>query len=173
MRTTSSLHLAAAEGDRLVEQRQAVAQRALRGARDQRDARRRRARSPSASRIVRRAAARSARGASGFRLNCRQRDSTVTGIFCGSVVASTNLHVLGRLLERLQHRVERGLRQHVHFVDQVDLVAADRRRVARVVEDLAHVVDAGVRRGVELEQVDEAAGVDVDARGAHAARRRA
>ena len=70
------------------------------------------------------------------------------------------VHVLGRLLERLQHRVERGLRQHVHFVDQVDLVAADRRRVARVVEDLAHVVDAGVRRGVELEQVDEAAGVD-------------
>ena len=82
------------------------------------------------------------------------------------------LDVLGRLLERLQHRVERGLRQHVHFVDQVDLVAADRRRVARVVEDLAHVVDAGVRRGVELEQVDEAAGVDVDARGADAARRR-
>ena len=34
------------------------------------------------------------------------------------------LHVLGRLLERLQHRVERRLRQHVHFVDQVDLVAA-------------------------------------------------
>ncbi|VWC31258.1 hypothetical protein BST28156_06429 [Burkholderia stagnalis] len=26
-----------------------------------------------------------------FRLNCRQRDSTVTGIFCGSVVARMNL----------------------------------------------------------------------------------
>ena len=28
-------------------------------------------------------------GVSGFRLNWRQRESTVTGIFCGSVVAST------------------------------------------------------------------------------------
>ncbi|MNV69105.1 hypothetical protein D3C71_1619960 [compost metagenome] len=26
-----------------------------------------------------------------FKLNCRQRDSTVTGIFCGSVVARMNL----------------------------------------------------------------------------------
>ncbi len=25
-----------------------------------------------------------------FRLNCRQRDSTVTGTFCGSVVARMN-----------------------------------------------------------------------------------
>ena len=80
-------------------------------------------------------------------------------------------HVLGRLLERLQHRVERGLGQHVHFVDQVDLVAADGRRVARVVENLPHVVDAGVGRGVELEQVDEAPGVDLGARRADAARR--
>ena len=32
------------------------------------------------------------------------------------------LHVLRRLFQRLQQRVERRLRQHVHFVDQVDLV---------------------------------------------------
>ena len=81
------------------------------------------------------------------------------------------LDVFRRLLQRLQHRVERRLRQLVHFVDQVDLVAAHRRRIARVVEDRAHVVDAGVRRGVEFEQVDEAARVDVDARRAGAARR--
>ena len=30
-----------------------------------------------------------------FRLNCRQRDSTVTGIFCGSVVARMNLMCAG------------------------------------------------------------------------------
>jgi hypothetical protein len=30
-----------------------------------------------------------------LRLNCRQRDSTVTGIFCGSVVARTNLRCSG------------------------------------------------------------------------------
>ena len=34
-------------------------------------------------------------GDSGFRLNCRQRESTVTGIFCGSVVARTNLTCSG------------------------------------------------------------------------------
>ncbi len=31
------------------------------------------------------------RGVIRFRLNCRHRDSTVTGSFCGSVVASRNL----------------------------------------------------------------------------------
>ena len=31
----------------------------------------------------------------GRRLNCRQRDSTVTGTFCGSVVANTNLRYSG------------------------------------------------------------------------------
>ena len=69
----------------------------------------------------------------------------------------------GRLFQRLQHGIERRLRQHVHFVDDVDLVAPDRRRVLRVVEHLAHVVDAGVRRRVELEQIDEAPGVDLGA----------
>ena len=44
---------------------------------------------PSAARICDRRAAISAAG-SRFRLNCRQRDSTVTGSFCGSVVASRN-----------------------------------------------------------------------------------
>ena len=34
-------------------------------------------------------------GESGFSANCRQRDSTVTGTFCGSVVASTNLTCSG------------------------------------------------------------------------------
>ena len=30
-----------------------------------------------------------------FRLNCRQRESTVTGIFCGSVVARMNFMCSG------------------------------------------------------------------------------
>ena len=37
-----------------------------------------------------------------LRLNCRQRDSTVTGIFCGSVVAMMNLTCSGGF-EGLQH----------------------------------------------------------------------
>ena len=81
------------------------------------------------------------------------------------------LHMRGRLFQRLQHGVERRLRQHVHFVDDVDLVAPHRRRVLRVVEHLAHVVDAGVRGCIEFEQVDEASGVDLRTGRAHAARR--
>ena len=54
------------------------------------------------------------------------------------------LHVRRRLFERLQQRVERVLRQHVDFVDDVDLVARRDRRVAHRLDDLAHVVDAGV-----------------------------
>ena len=73
------------------------------------------------------------------------------------------LHVRRRLFQRLQQRVERVLRQHVHFVDQIDLEAAARRRVLRVLDQLAHVVDAGVAGRVDLEQVDEAAGVDLGA----------
>ena len=158
-----------AVGDRLVEHRERVAHRTVRRTRDQRyrciverhafgmenlcetadDQRRRQ------ELQVELQAAREYRDRNFLRIGGRQHE----------------LHVLGRLLQGLEHRVERRLRQHVHFVDQVDLVAADRRRITRVVQDLAHVVDAGVRRGVELEQVDEAAGIDVDAGGARAAGR--
>ena len=79
------------------------------------------------------------------------------------------LDVRRRLLERLQQRVERVRREHVHFVDQVDLVAAARRRVLHVVEQLARVVDLGARGRVHFEQVDEAARVDVAAGAALAA----
>ena len=49
---------------------------------------------PSARRISAKRAAIVAEGKS-LRLNCRQRDSTVTGIFCASVVASTNFTCSG------------------------------------------------------------------------------
>ena len=78
------------------------------------------------------------------------------------------LDVLGRLLERLQHRVEGRARQHVHFVDHVDLEATTRRRIDRVLEELAHLLDLGVGRGVDFEQVHEAAAVDFLTRGTDA-----
>ena len=71
--------------------------------------------------------------------------------------------MLGRLLQRLQHRVERVPGELVHLVDHVDLEAPARRRVLRGLEQLAHLVDLGVGRGVDLEQVDETPGVDLDA----------
>ena len=65
-------------------------------------------------------------------------------------------HVLRRLFERLQQAVEGRLREHVDFVDDVDLGARRDRAIARVLDDLAHVVDAGVRGGVHLDDVDMA-----------------
>ena len=67
------------------------------------------------------------------------------------------LHMRRRLLERLQKAVEGLRREHVHFVDDVDLVARRHRRVAHLLDDLADVVDAGVRGGVHLDHVDMAA----------------
>jgi hypothetical protein len=91
-------------------------------------------------------------------LNCRQRDSTVGGTFW-------------RFLQRLQHRVEGVVRQHVHFVDHVDLEAPDDRLVDRLIEQLRDLVDAAVRRRIELDVVDVAPGVDVAAGVARAAGR--
>ena len=82
------------------------------------------------------------------------------------------LHVRRRLFERLEQRVERRLRQHVHFVDQIDLEAAARRGILRVFDDVAHIVDAGVAGGIDLEQIDETPGVDVDTGAALATRSR-
>ena len=64
--------------------------------------------------------------------------------------------MLRRLFQRLQQAVEGGLRKHVHFIDDVDLGARRDRAIARVLDDLAHVVDAGVRGGVHLDDVDMA-----------------
>ena len=66
------------------------------------------------------------------------------------------LDVLRRLFERLQKTVEGLLREHVHFIDDVDLGARRNRAIARVLDDLAHVVDAGVGGRVHLDHVDMA-----------------
>jgi hypothetical protein len=77
--------------------------------------------------------------------------------------------VAGRFLQGLQHGVEGAAWRAVHLVDDVDLVAAGGGRVLGVLDHLAHVVDAGVGGGVDLDQVDEAAAVDLLAGGADAA----
>ena len=78
-----------------------------------------------------------------------------------------------RLLHRLEERVERRVRELVDFVDDEDLVAIARRPHLQAVDDhLADVVDAGVRRGVDLEHVEVAAFGDLDAGVADAARLR-
>ncbi len=63
------------------------------------------------------------------------------------------LGVLGGLFQRLQEGVEGRGREHVDFVDDVDLVAGARRRIAHAVVDLAHIIDAGVGGGVHFQDV--------------------
>src|SRR5262245_2349104 len=63
-------------------------------------------------------------------------------------------------------------RQLVHLVDDVNLEAAGRRRVDRALEQLRHLVDAAIRRRVELDIVGKAAGIDLGARAAAVARPR-
>ena len=65
-----------------------------------------------------------------------------------------------RLLQRLQQGVERLRRQHMHLVQHIDLVARLDRRVADAFQDVADVVDAGVRRRVHLHHVHVLAGHD-------------
>ena len=64
------------------------------------------------------------------------------------------LHVRRRLLERLQEGVEGVLREHVHFVDDVDLEAAPDRLVRDRLHEVPHLVDLGVRGAVDLEHVE-------------------
>jgi hypothetical protein len=71
--------------------------------------------------------------------------------------------VARRLFERLEQRVERRLRQHVDFVDQVDLHPTAAGHVLRVVDELAHIVHARVAGRVDFQQVDEPARIDVAA----------
>ena len=75
-----------------------------------------------------------------------------------------------RLFERFQQRIEGVTRQHMHFVDDVDLVARRHRGIAHRLDNLAHIVDAGVRRGVHFDDVDMAPFGDRAARLAHPAR---
>ena len=77
--------------------------------------------------------------------------------------------MLGWLLERLEHGVERRGGEHVHLVDHVYLVAPARRRVLGRVQQLPHLVDARVGGRVDLQQVHESTRVDLYAGAAFAA----
>ena len=68
-----------------------------------------------------------------------------------------------RLFERLQQCVECFLGEHVHLVDDVDFVTALRRRVAHVVAQLAHVIDAAVARSIDLDHIEAIAPSDLPA----------
>ena len=76
---------------------------------------------------------------------------------CGS---EDENHVLRRLLQRLQQRIERRGREHVNFVDDVDLIDAGGRGVAHDFAQLADVIDAVVGGPVDLQHVHAGRGGD-------------
>ena len=61
-----------------------------------------------------------------------------------------------RLFQRFQKRIERLVRQHVHFVDDIDLVARRGRGIAHAVRQLLHIVNTGMRGRIHLEHIDMA-----------------
>ena len=161
---------AAAEGKHLVEQRQRVTHAALRATRDRtqgtglefhllglRDLRQ------PLDDLLRRQAPQ-------VELQAARQDGDRQLLRIGG--REQELDVRWRLLQRLEQRIERMRREHVHLVDQVHLVAPARRRILNVVEQLARVVDLGARSRVDLEQIHEPPGVDITTGAALAAGRR-
>ena len=78
-------------------------------------------------------------------------------------------HVVGRLFESFEERVLRARRQHVDLVEEVHLGPA-RGAERDLGEQVAHVVDPIVRRGVKLVEIERGAFLDRFARGAQTAR---
>ena len=71
--------------------------------------------------------------------------------------------VCRRLFERFQEGVERLRRQHVHFIDDEHAVASVRRRHEHLLHERLDIVDAVVRGGVELDDVQRAVLVELAA----------
>ena len=73
------------------------------------------------------------------------------------------LHVRGRLFQRLEQRVERRRREHVDFVNDVDFERRIGRRVFAGLAQLAHLLDAVVARAVNFQHVERPALGDFNA----------
>ncbi len=82
------------------------------------------------------------------------------------------LHVLGRLFDDLEQRVEALRRHHVRLVEDEDLEAVARGGEGGALAQVARVIHAVVRGGVDLDDVERAGAVaaELHARRAHAAR---
>src|SRR6516225_6258020 len=78
-------------------------------------------------------------------------------------------HVLWRLFQRLQKRVERGGRKHVHLVNEIDFVTPFGWRIPYILPQLADVLDAVVACAIDFDHVEAIAASDLAAVIAHAA----
>jgi hypothetical protein len=66
------------------------------------------------------------------------------------------LDVCRRLFQRFQQRIEAVAREHVDFIDQVNLETATRRGVLHVIEQIASIFHFGSGGGIDLDQIDKA-----------------
>ena len=70
------------------------------------------------------------------------------------------LEVLRWLLQRLQHRVEGRVGQHVHLVDHEDLKAPLHRLVHRLLQQALHLIHTAVRGRIQLDIVWKASAIN-------------
>ena len=144
-------------GDGGVEQRQGVAQRALRRAHDRGQRRRLEGDLLLGQDVLE-------RGRQGVRRDRSEVEALDAREHGGRDVARIGggqheHHVRGRLLQRLEQRVECRLGELVNLVDDVDLVAATGRRVLDVLAQRPDLLDAAVGGAVDLDHVHREAGV--------------
>ena len=165
---TTVTTLAAAEGNRLIRERQRIAHGAARRARQQMQR-------PRLGRNALRTQHMLQVGKHGFRHHRAQielqtaaqhRHRHLLRIGRGQ----HELEIFGGLFQRLQHGVEGGIGQHVHFVDHEDLEAALHRLVDGLFQQTLHLVHATVGGGIELDVIDKAAGIDLGTGLAHTTR---
>ena len=74
-----------------------------------------------------------------------------------------------RLFQRFQQRIKAVAGKHVHFVDQIDFETTTRRRVLNVIQQIAGIFDFGSRGGVDLQQINKTALLNLTAIITHAA----
>ena len=68
--------------------------------------------------------------------------------------------ILGGFLQSLEHRIERGAREHVDLIDHEDLKAPLHRFVNRLLQELLHFVHTAVRRCVKFGVIHKAARIN-------------
>src|SRR5262249_46740123 len=97
-------------------------------------------------------------------LNFRRRNGSKDELLasgenrCRNLMAFCRCHdehnVRWRLLENLQQCVEGRCRQHVHFVNDEDLVSAPCGGIFGALPELANVIDAGIRGSVDFKNIN-------------------
>ena len=69
----------------------------------------------------------------------------------------------GRFFQRFQQGIERGCREHMHFIDDVNLIPSLVGREIDLIPQGAHIIHAGVRSCVDLDEVKKTPLVDCEA----------